>query len=137
MGFDVNSRITKLLNSAKQRGIFVNLDVNKYQNLINLGCHYCGSNLENENGYCLDRVDSNKGYTITNVVACCKICNRAKSNMDIMEFVNWAFKVHDHTKKVFEMLKNDPREYNLDEEMEIHRLQSQGKPKNRIRHVPK
>ncbi len=29
----------------------------------------------------LDRVDSNKGYILNNVVPCCKICNRAKSDL--------------------------------------------------------
>ena len=34
---------------------------------------------------------------IDNVVPCCKICNRAKNNMDQMEFIEWARKVTNHT----------------------------------------
>lgn len=92
MSFDVKTRLSKLKNSAKNRGYHINLDVNKYQELINCGCHFCGKDLSDENGYCLDRVDSKKGYTIKNVVPCCKICNRAKCDMDVMDFRSWVLK---------------------------------------------
>ena len=79
MSFDVKTRLSQLRGSARKRGINVNLDLNKYQVLINDGCHFCGENLKNQNGYCLDRVNSKQGYNYDNVVACCKICNRAKA----------------------------------------------------------
>lgn len=87
MGFDVRTRLSKLTNSAKKRGIHVNLDVNKYQELVKFGCHFCGKDLSDENGYCLDRVDNKKGYTIQNVVPCCKICNRAKGELSNEQFI--------------------------------------------------
>jgi 5-methylcytosine-specific restriction endonuclease McrA len=37
----------------------------------------------------LDRIDSSQGYTLTNVVTSCKICNRAKSDMPQKEFYDW------------------------------------------------
>jgi len=37
----------------------------------------------------LDRVDSSMGYSIENVVPCCKACNRAKSDMTMEEFNFW------------------------------------------------
>lgn len=105
MGFDVTSRLSMLKASAKARGINVNLDVNKYQLLINIGCHFCGSDLKTEKGYCLDRIDNNKGYIITNVVGCCKICNRAKSNMNVYDFANWLQKASNHTQSQIETAK--------------------------------
>lgn len=96
MSFDVKTRLSKLKNSAKSRGLQVNIDVNKYQFLIDSGCHFCGKDLSDENGYCLDRVDSSKGYSIRNVVPCCKICNRAKSDMDVFHFRNWVVKAAKH-----------------------------------------
>ena len=36
----------------------------------------------------LDRIDSSKGYTIDNVVACCKVCNWMKSDMSQQEFID-------------------------------------------------
>jgi hypothetical protein len=110
MSFDVRTRISMLKASAKARGININLDLNKYQNYIDLGCFYCGCSLENEKGYCLDRTDSSKGYTITNVVACCKLCNRAKMNLGIWEFASWVKRVSDHTLPRLEKVKQQFRD---------------------------
>jgi hypothetical protein len=47
-------------------------------------CYYCSDILKNPNenaGFGLDRIDSNEGYTITNVVSCCGFCNCIKFNM--------------------------------------------------------
>lgn len=105
MSFDVRTRLHKLKNSAKNRGINVNLDINKYQHLIDMGCHFCGSDLSKENGYCLDRVDSKKGYTLMNVVPCCKICNRAKSDMDVQDFISWVQKAAKHIEKQIALIR--------------------------------
>jgi hypothetical protein len=51
-------------------------------------CHYCKNavtwiaypNRNWRGGYNLDRKDSSIGYTKTNVVVCCKICNFTKAN---------------------------------------------------------
>ncbi len=105
MGFDVKTRLSMLKSSAKARGFTVNLSLNKYQILIDNGCHFCGISLKNENGYCLDRVDSNKHYIITNVVACCKICNRAKSNMDVKDFIEWVNRANNHLQKNIKIIE--------------------------------
>ena len=44
-------------------------------------------------GLTLERIDNNKGYTIGNVVPCCKICNHAKNNLTIQEFKDWIERV--------------------------------------------
>jgi hypothetical protein len=105
VGFDVKTRLSMLKSSAKARGINVNLSLNKYQNLINLGCMYCGINLKDEKGYCLDRLDSRQGYNITNVVPCCKICNRAKSDMDVNDFISWVKRTSKHMDKQLEVVQ--------------------------------
>lgn len=99
MSFKVTDRLGMLKGSAKARGINVNLDVNKYQYLIDHGCSYCGSDLSKEKGYCLDRIDNNRGYVISNVVACCKICNRAKSDMTINDFMDWIKRANNNMQK--------------------------------------
>ena len=50
-------------------------------------CYYCDSTLKwsefrdrKQSGSNLDRKDSNKGYTIDNVVPCCRVCNITKNN---------------------------------------------------------
>lgn len=40
-------------------------------------CYYCGHPL-NETGIGLDRLDSDRGYVLDNVVPCCGTCNMAK-----------------------------------------------------------
>lgn len=53
-----------------------------------LQCHYCGASITwvahptNDKGvaYNLDRKDNDKGYTLNNVVVCCKLCNYTKAN---------------------------------------------------------
>jgi hypothetical protein len=62
-------------------------------------CHYCGvlPQQEYDNGGTttsytyngVDRVDSNQGYGVANVVACCKVCNYAKMDMNLDEFNMW------------------------------------------------
>lgn len=37
----------------------------------------------------IDRVDSSKGYPLDNCVTCCYICNRAKSDMSIEEWIKY------------------------------------------------
>lgn len=69
-------------------------------------CHYCGScplsvrkskssdRLYTYNG--IDRVDNSKGYTLDNVVVCCKICNHAKATMTQSEFYAWIDRLIKH-----------------------------------------
>lgn len=47
----------------------------------------------------IDRVDNNKGYTITNSVPCCKDCNFAKRDMTHDEFIAWVTRVFNFTNK--------------------------------------
>ena len=37
----------------------------------------------------IDRIDSKLGYTLDNVVTCCEVCNRAKSDMSFDEFLSY------------------------------------------------
>ena len=62
--------------------------------LISSPCAYCGSIDEKFNG--LDRVDSDKGYTLDNVVPCCTHCNRAKCDMTVKEFEKHINKIYNY-----------------------------------------
>lgn len=96
---------------AKDRGFTFDLDYDYFKELTKGNCHYCGIEpiqvyqLKNPktgkirsgvpityNG--VDRVDSTKGYFNDNVVTCCKICNRAKSNLSLNDFKNWINRVY-------------------------------------------
>lgn len=52
--------------------------------LVNSNCYYCGD--ENSKG--IDRIDNNIGYTIENVLPCCKMCNQMKHMFTKEIFLN-------------------------------------------------
>lgn len=102
---------------AKDRGFTFDLDYDYFKELTKCNCHYCGIEpiqvyqLKNPktgkirsgvpityNG--IDRVDSTKGYFNDNVVTCCKICNRAKSNSSLDEFKEWIKRIYMKTIKI-------------------------------------
>ena len=59
-------------------------------NYMICACHYCGIPSgwpDTRNG--IDRIDSSKDYSSDNCVSCCKICNRAKNDMSVNEFMTW------------------------------------------------
>jgi hypothetical protein len=132
MSFDVKTRLSKLRSSAKHRNIRVDLDVNKYQMLVNMGCHYCGISLENENGYCLDRVDSSRGYIFSNVVGCCKTCNIAKSSMGVWEFVAWLKRAYKHTTEAISMVEQQEKRYCSGDDVTAFNEAVKDQPKLRI-----
>lgn len=85
------------INSAKARNIVWNLSVQEFSLLLFGDCVYCDSppmsvvktkiHKELVNG--VDRINSDGIYNIDNCVSCCKICNRAKSNSPLDEFIAW------------------------------------------------
>jgi hypothetical protein len=50
-----------------------------YESILIRGCAYCGMNLMNSTGICLDRIEGGN-HTFENVVPCCGTCNRIKSD---------------------------------------------------------
>jgi hypothetical protein len=90
-------------SSARARGHEFSLSKSDVRTITKMPCRYCGSDPSQVftnggkaspyiyNG--IDRVDSNKGYTIVNTVPCCKTCNYAKSNLTLAEFMLWLDRV--------------------------------------------
>jgi len=90
---------------AKRRGYKFELTEKQFVEITKKDCFYCGAKPNNICKYYrnkddvfiyngIDRIDNTKGYTIDNVVACCKTCNQAKSNLPLQEFKNWVEKVY-------------------------------------------
>lgn len=88
----------KYLKGAEYRGIAFEITFEEFLSVLSDECHYCGgpgiprlnTSKTESIRYCgLDRVDSGKGYSVKNCVPCCKVCNRAKSNMSYQDFVEW------------------------------------------------
>jgi hypothetical protein len=78
---------------AKVRGIAFALTLKQYLTFADQVCYYCGEQL---NVVGLDRIDSSIGYTLNNVVSCCRNCNYAKRLLSADEFVHHCHKVVAH-----------------------------------------
>lgn len=48
----------------------------------------------------LDRIDSSKGYSLDNVVTCCRDCNIAKSDMNLNQFVDFVSRLANNLESI-------------------------------------
>lgn len=88
---------------AKSRNIHFELSELEVGVLVTQDCFYCGQapyehadkNYTDEpflrTG--IDRVDNDLGYTLTNTVSCCEICNRMKLMLSHEKFINHLYKI--------------------------------------------
>lgn len=91
--------------SAKQRKYQFCLSFQRFLRICSQNCFYCGVKPQhvtikkNTNGPYIhngiDRINNKLGYIDSNVVPCCKVCNRAKSDMTLKEFNIWRQRVSD------------------------------------------
>lgn len=101
-----NSIFNSYKRGAKYRGLEFHLTKDEFRYLTAQNCHYCGAspmNSHQSNGCVgeyvyngIDRVDSAVGYIKENCVPCCAICNRAKTNRNRGEFMDWIIKVYNY-----------------------------------------
>jgi hypothetical protein len=71
-------RYKDMVKKAQNRGVAVEIKKVEYESLISgKMCYYCEGPL-NPRGSGLDRLDSQLGYEIGNVVPCCSYCNNLK-----------------------------------------------------------
>lgn len=107
-----NTLLRGYKTTARYRGHCFELTTEEFRNLVTCNCHYCGAppqqrkynSLEGSskegidwgtfvyNG--IDRVDSQRGYTLDNCVTCCAVCNRAKLDHEIKEFARHVEKMY-------------------------------------------
>ena len=93
----LKGKYTKYRTSAKSRGLMFALSVEEFSEFWQKPCFYCGSSIETIG---IDRVDSELGYFIGNVVSCCFVCNYAKLDRTQEEFI-------DHCKRVANNFKEE------------------------------
>lgn len=100
--------------SAQSRNLNFEFSIEEFQTFLFKNCFYCDSHpyavwthqyidgtQESIFWNGIDRVDSQKGYVSENCVTCCKICNQAKMNTQLVEFIAWMKRVANN----FENLK--------------------------------
>lgn len=81
-----NKRYDNIVNNARYRNIPCKITREEFLYLSGKPCFYCGLDDASIRG--LDRFDNTQGYTLENVVPCCKRCNIAKNNMTVEEFMD-------------------------------------------------
>jgi len=81
---------------SNKRNLTFSLTKQQFRKLTKQNCTYCGKSPSNVNkgeyyGYYvysgLDRIDNEKGYTLDNVVPCCKVCNWMRRLLPQEEFL--------------------------------------------------
>jgi len=102
-----NSLFYHYKHRAKKYGRSFSLTKTQFRKLIKGNCLYCGAPPNNVvKNRCntgdlvysgIDRIDAAKGYEPDNCVSCCHVCNRAKSDLSVQEFVEWIKRVGDAT----------------------------------------
>ena len=72
----LNARFSKYKIDAEKRNLSFNISVEDFDRITKQPCYYCGDLPEDKFGNKftgVDRIDSNIGYEIDNVVPCCPI----------------------------------------------------------------
>lgn len=91
------------------RGMEFNLTLQEYLPFYNSSCFYCGA----PGQISLDRLDSSLGYTKSNVVTCCGICNIMKGTLSQHDFIFQCKKIVAVSPKVIEQRKESIPSLNL------------------------
>lgn len=96
----INYRYGQLKSSAKKRGLKVQISIEEHENILgNRICYYCDYDFSKDIGSGLNRIDSEKGYTIDNVKPCCGTCNRLMSDISKKELISRLYKIANRLKK--------------------------------------
>lgn len=94
---------------ASSRNLKFNLTEDQFSLIAHQNCYYCGAkptiykqlykyakNTINESLNGIDRIDSSKGYELSNIVPCCTMCNRMKLDFTSKEFLNHIQQIHNY-----------------------------------------
>lgn len=104
---NLNALYTDYRKRAKYSNLGFTITIEQFQKLTKQNCFYCDK--EPSQSYCtetntpyvyngLDRVDSALGYTLDNIVTCCKSCNYAKHVLTQKEFFDMIKRIYEHLK---------------------------------------
>lgn len=83
---------------SKRKGIEFSITREAFKLYTKSNCEYCNTppyktqkkrrcTPYTYNG--LDRIDNSLGYVEGNVITCCEICNKAKRDLSLEEFIRW------------------------------------------------
>jgi hypothetical protein len=88
----------------KGEGLPFHLSLEDVRSLTSSNCHYCGigpvatyrKHSQSIKYTGLDRRDNREGYTLSNVVPCCKQCNQSKMDYSEEDFTSWVKRTYEH-----------------------------------------
>lgn len=80
--------------NSKKRNLIFSLTKEQFKELIFKNCFYCNKAPSNDMGHKfesikyngIDRMNNQEGYTLSNSVTCCEICNFMKGSLGLDEF---------------------------------------------------
>lgn len=92
-----NYMYNRYIKNARDRGIKFDIPKVVFGIIIKMNCFYCGSEPKEvpvsgvidgfrSNG--IDRFDNSEGYSISNCVPCCDVCNSSKLEMTAEEYID-------------------------------------------------
>jgi hypothetical protein len=88
----LDKRFRNYRHNAKKRGLIFELTLRDVICLSQQKCAYCG-----EEGFGIDRLNSDEGYTKDNVVPCCRVCNKMKMDLYVDNFLEQCKKIYRYT----------------------------------------
>jgi len=106
-----NALYSGYVDRCKRKQREFKLTKEEFREITSKNCFFCGieplqifsKGKKHRNGHYLhngiDRIDSLKGYIIGNVLPCCEICNKAKRDMSLDEFLKWINRLIDFRRK--------------------------------------
>lgn len=96
-------------HKAGKAGVSFQITKEQFGRIAAMPCFYCGAP---PNNVCksshgtgdfvysgIDRIEPRRGYTVANTVACCHVCNFAKSNRSQGAFIAWIRRAFEHLSK--------------------------------------
>lgn len=110
------------LRGAKNRNLEFKLTDNDLKIIFKMNCGYCGkepqqikygSNVKTTEAleHCkyvyngIDRINSDLGYSIENILPCCKVCNTMKMSLTLEEFLDHIEIMYNYNKKYYTLIK--------------------------------
>jgi 5-methylcytosine-specific restriction endonuclease McrA len=95
-----NNLLCAYKGGAKSRSLEFSLTAKEFREITKKNCVYCGIEpvqiWKGTNRLCseytyngVDRINNKQGYVLNNTVPCCKVCNKAKHNMELHDFIAW------------------------------------------------
>lgn len=75
------------VRSAEYKNLKFELSKDEYKSIIQHPCYYCGTFKEGKSFSGIDRRDQTLGYTVSNCVPCCEMCNFMKKSLSEEVFI--------------------------------------------------